>query len=79
MFSGVGWTSLSACRGVMFAHSADWHHYLKQKASSLDTSDVDIILRGLAQQIRFLFYIEPFRYLADIITLDKEISARVDF
>ena len=67
MLSGVGWTSSLVCRGVVFAHSADRHYGLKQKASLLDTSDVDIILRALAQKIRLQTSIEHFRHLADTI------------
>lgn len=77
MFSGVGWTSLLACLGVVFAHSADWHRRLKQKASSLDTCDVGIILRGLAQQIRLLISIEHLTHLADTTRPDEEIRARL--
>lgn len=69
MLSAVRWTSLLASGGVVFAHSADWHQRLKQKASSLDTSDVDIILRGLAQQMRSWISVEHFRNLADTIWL----------
>lgn len=60
---------------MVFAHRADGHYRPKQKASLLDTSDLDIISRDLAEQTRRQTSIEHFGLLADTIGLDKEIRA----